>query len=100
MISSYAFTVRNYIEQKSLLTSVQRVIEYINLPEEDRVVKPNDSEMAKAGWPRNGHITFDKVFMKYRPDLPPALNNLDFEVKTGMKIGIVGRTGAGKSSIL
>lgn len=45
MIASYAFTVRNYIEQKSLLTSVQRIIEYINLPEEDKVVKPGDQKI-------------------------------------------------------
>ena len=38
--------------------------------------------------------------MKYREDLEPALRNLDITIESGMKIGIVGRTGAGKSSIL
>ena len=38
--------------------------------------------------------------MKYREDLEPAVNNVSFEIEPGMKVGLVGRTGAGKSSIL
>lgn len=38
--------------------------------------------------------------MKYREELDPAVNNVTFEIEPGMKVGVVGRTGAGKSSIL
>ena len=43
---------------------------------------------------------FKNMTMKYREDLEPAVNNLSFDIEPGMKVGIVGRTGAGKSSIL
>jgi ABC-type multidrug transport system fused ATPase/permease subunit len=43
---------------------------------------------------------FEDVTMKYRKDLEPSLLNVNFEIKAKSKVGIVGRTGAGKSSIL
>lgn len=61
-------------------------------------MKPGD-ELLK-GWPHSGHIKFNSVQMKYREDLEPAVNDVTFEIEPGMKVGIVGRTGAGKSSIL
>ncbi len=52
------------------------------------------------GWPYEGRIKFNSMTMKYREDLDPAVNEVSFEIEPGMKVGIVGRTGAGKSSIL
>ena len=46
-----------------------------------------------------GAIEFKNVEMRYNPDLKPALLNLNFKVKPGQKIAVVGRTGAGKSSL-
>jgi ABC-type multidrug transport system fused ATPase/permease subunit len=51
-------------------------------------------------WPLKGEIIFTCVTMRYRDDLEPALKNVSFKVESGMKVGIVGRTGSGKSSIL
>ena len=51
-------------------------------------------------WPVHGKIEFTDVSMRYRPFLPPSIENLTFTVQPGMKVGIIGRTGAGKSSIL
>ena len=51
-------------------------------------------------WPVHGQIEFDNVMMRYRPTLEPSIQNLSFTVQPGMKVGIVGRTGSGKSSIL
>jgi len=53
----------------------------------------------EAAWPRTGAITFDNFSVKYRPDLPFALRGLSFSIAGGEKVGIVGRTGAGKSTI-
>ena len=46
-----------------------------------------------------GHLSFDNVCFRYRDGLPLALNGLSFTVKTGQRVGICGRTGAGKSTI-
>eukprot|EP00178_Gracilaria_changii_P002467 TRINITY_DN1365_c0_g1_i1.p1 TRINITY_DN1365_c0_g1~~TRINITY_DN1365_c0_g1_i1.p1 ORF type:complete len:1373 (-),score=181.48 TRINITY_DN1365_c0_g1_i1:480-4598(-) len=54
----------------------------------------------RARWPRRGKIEFKEVEMKYRDDLDPALRNVSFTVEPGEHVGIVGRTGAGKSSAI
>jgi len=53
-----------------------------------------------APWPSAGTIEFNQIVLKYRPELPPVLKGLSMSVRPGEKIGIVGRTGAGKSSIM
>lgn len=50
-------------------------------------------------WPAQGSITFRDVSMSYRDDLPPAISHVSFHIAAGEHLGIVGRTGAGKSSI-
>ena len=50
-------------------------------------------------WPEEGKIVFDKVNLRYRPNTEIILRDLSFEVKPREKIGVVGRTGAGKSTI-
>ena len=50
-------------------------------------------------WPTQGKIEFKSVELKYRPDLPLVLKGISFSIQPGEKIGIIGRTGAGKSSI-
>ena len=50
-------------------------------------------------WPSQGVVEFKNVTLKYRPTTEPVLRNLSFIIKAGMKVGVVGRTGAGKSTI-
>merc|ERR1712190_366482 len=52
-----------------------------------------------ASWPQNGEITFKNVWMKYRAELDYVLKGLTFDIRGGEKIGVIGRTGAGKSSL-
>ncbi|KAJ2894026.1 ATP-binding cassette glutathione S-conjugate transporter ycf1 [Coemansia aciculifera] len=53
-----------------------------------------------ASWPAQGSIEFKGYSMRYRPDLSPVLNELSFTINAKEKVGIVGRTGAGKSSLI
>ena len=54
----------------------------------------------KGQWPDQGRIDFKKLSLRYREELEPTLHELSFEILPGEKIGVVGRTGAGKSSLI
>jgi len=58
-----------------------------------------DSDPDQGAWPKAGDVYFKKVCLRYRPGLPLALENLQLEIQSGERLGVVGRTGAGKSSI-
>ena len=59
-----------------------------------------DDNRPPPGWPSSGSIKFEEVVLCYRPELPPVLHGLSFTIFPSDKVGIVGRTGAGKSSML
>ena len=52
------------------------------------------------GWPARGAVSFEEVRMRYRPELPLALRGVSFEVRGGERVGVVGRSGSGKSSLV
>jgi ABC-type multidrug transport system fused ATPase/permease subunit len=65
--------------------------------------KPKDDQtliMKKNNWPNLGKINFIKYFTSYRPDTPDILKNINIQISPGEKVGIVGRTGSGKSSMV
>jgi ATP-binding cassette subfamily C (CFTR/MRP) protein 4 len=64
------------------------------------LVKDGDKELQDQGWPQKGDIEFKNLSMRYRDFMEPSLKDLSIKIEPGMKIGIVGRTGAGKSTIL
>ncbi|KAJ3218401.1 hypothetical protein HDU67_005724 [Dinochytrium kinnereticum] len=78
------------------LNSVERCNEYFNLPQEEPI-KPLTAPTPT--WPSRGQITFDSVRLRYGPDLPEVLRGVTFRTDAREKIAIVGRTGAGKSSL-
>jgi ABC-type multidrug transport system fused ATPase/permease subunit len=83
---------------ESKMVSVERIIEYKNLPSEHRHHKLTiDSIPSK--WPVHGEIIIKNLIASYREDLPIIINNLNISFEAGKKIGIIGRTGAGKSTI-
>jgi len=83
------------------------VFSYTDLQSEDELNKVTDKFIyinkntnEKIDWPNKGLIEFKNASMKYRETLEPSIRNLNFTIQPKMKVGIVGRTGAGKSSIL
>ncbi|KAJ9157202.1 ATP-dependent bile acid permease [Pleurostoma richardsiae] len=74
--------------------AAERVVEYAEIETE-----PEGGADAPAAWPTEGRIEVDNVTVAYKEDLPPVLKDLNFTVAPGERIGIVGRTGAGKSTL-
>jgi ATP-binding cassette subfamily C (CFTR/MRP) protein 4 len=77
------------------MTSIERIVEYTNIP-----VEPFDegnNNLSKT-WPQTGEITLQNVSLSYDKNLPDVLKNISLNIRPGEKVGIVGRTGAGKSS--
>jgi len=56
--------------------------------------------LEELNWPQKGEVRFEDVSMRYRDGLDPSLRELNCKMDSGFKVGIVGRTGAGKSTIL
>ena len=135
LLGLFQWAVRQSVEVENLMTSVERLLEYVALPSEETLkpeqnkkqqVKPSigidsnnkdndddddDGEKEKTNlsvqqrhpgneWPQNGEIQFESVSFRYDPSLPFVLQDVSFRIEAGEKVGIVGRTGAGKSSII
>ena len=79
------------------MTGQERCLAYTIIPSELPNIMPIDSTLNE--WPSFGKIEFQNYSVKYRPDTEIVLNNINFTVNGGEKIGIVGRTGSGKSTI-
>lgn len=61
---------------------------------------PDSKALIKSGWPWRGNISFKNVSMRYNPSAPLVLRNVNLNVPAGTTLGVVGRTGSGKSSLL
>ncbi|XP_008214580.1 probable multidrug resistance-associated protein lethal(2)03659 isoform X1 [Nasonia vitripennis] len=95
----FQWGMRQSAELENQMTSVERMLEYSNLPSEPPLESIPEKK-PKPDWPSEGKIEFKSVFLRYSPLDPPVLKNLNFVIQPKEKIGIVGRTGAGKSSLI
>ncbi|KAJ7866783.1 ABC protein [Mycena olivaceomarginata] len=97
----FSVTTRMSAEVENYMNSVERVIHYARsdvVPKEAPHESTPENKPA-ADWPARGAIEFKGVIMAYRPGLPNILHGISLQIKAGEKIGVVGRTGAGKSSL-
>lgn len=97
IVQMIQFTVRQLAEVENNMNSTERIHYYGTELEEEA---PLHLGNVQPSWPEKGEIHFNNVQMRYRAGLPLVLQGLDMHVKAGEKIGVVGRTGAGKSSIM
>jgi len=83
------------------MTSLERLLQCMgdDLPQEPPWQSATDASLVGRGWPSQGTVTFSDVSLIYRPGLPAAVRHCSFEIPGGSKVGVVGRTGAGKSSL-
>ncbi|EGN97738.1 hypothetical protein SERLA73DRAFT_111068 [Serpula lacrymans var. lacrymans S7.3] len=96
---TFSIMVRQTAEVENDMNAVERIVHYANQAEQE---PPHqlDACTLSTPWPSEGQVEMKDVVLKYRPELPPVLKGLSMSIKPGEKIGIVGRTGAGKSSIM
>lgn len=90
--------VNAFTETEREMVAVERVHQYIT----DIHCEPQkvSSQSAPYAWPSQGVVEFQNVILKYREHLSPSLKHINFQTRPSEKIGVVGRTGAGKSSLL
>lgn len=90
-----SFLVRTYSDYETNVVSVERLIEYTRTP----VEPDDDEEPIDPSWPARGEITFEDFSARYRPELDLVLNRFNLKISPAERVGLVGRTGAGKSSV-
>jgi ATP-binding cassette, subfamily C (CFTR/MRP), member 1 len=91
--------IRQFAETEIAMNAVERVNHYAHqIPVEADAINPNNRP--PSAWPSTGIIKFENVSMSYAPELPLVLKSVSFEIQSKHKIGIVGRTGSGKSSLM
>ncbi|KAG7662276.1 uncharacterized protein J8A68_004170 [[Candida] subhashii] len=99
IVGVLSLSVRSMTEVENKMSSVERIHEYaFHLPQEAAYHKVECQPPHQ--WPSAGHIRFCDVHLRYRSNLPLVLKGLNANFLPGEKVGIVGRTGAGKSSIM
>uniref|UniRef100_A0A7S1T954 Probable ATP-dependent transporter ycf16 n=1 Tax=Compsopogon caeruleus TaxID=31354 RepID=A0A7S1T954_9RHOD len=97
--STLGWMIRAASNIETNMNNVERILQYISLEQEDEEVK-EDSDPREGSWPSVGNVEFRDVVLKYRESQPAVLNQLSFTIEGGQKVGVCGRTGAGKSSLI
>uniref|UniRef100_A0A1I8HV06 ABC-type glutathione-S-conjugate transporter n=1 Tax=Macrostomum lignano TaxID=282301 RepID=A0A1I8HV06_9PLAT len=95
--SSLNYVVRMTCDLETYIVAVERIKEYVEVPTEAPWY--NNAARPRPGWPDSGRVEFKNYSVRYRPGLDLVLRDICAAVQPGEKVGIVGRTGAGKSSL-
>ncbi|KAL5604443.1 hypothetical protein BROUX41_002415 [Berkeleyomyces rouxiae] len=97
IVTSLNWIVRQSVEVETNIVSVERVLEYAGIKSEAPDIVPD--HRPPAAWPAKGALEFNNYSARYRDGLDLVLKDITLDIKSHEKIGVVGRTGAGKSSL-
>ncbi|KAK9090191.1 hypothetical protein Sjap_023368 [Stephania japonica] len=93
-----AWVIWNLCNVENKMISVERILQYSKVPSEAPLVI--EGSRPKPQWPTKGTIELDNLHFRYRPTLPMVLKGVTCTFPGGKKIGVVGRTGSGKSTLI
>ncbi|KAI0881492.1 putative ATP-binding cassette transporter protein [Annulohypoxylon maeteangense] len=88
------WTIRHYANVELEMNAAERIVEYTELPTESL-----EGKSPPAAWPTEGRVEVNDLVVSYAEDLDPILKGLNFTIERNERVGVVGRTGAGKSSL-
>ena len=97
------WVVRFWAELEMYFNAVERVLHYSDQRKESETLASGSGQeiiLHDTTWPQTGRIRFQNVTVSYDPTLEPSVKDLDLQVRHGEKIGICGRTGSGKSTVV
>lgn len=96
--STLNWMVRTASDLETNIVSLERLLQLISVPSEaPDIVRDRRPD---ASWPQHGAIEVKHLCIRYRPELPLVLRDVSFAIRAGEKVGVVGRTGSGKSSLM
>ncbi|XP_064381882.1 ATP-binding cassette sub-family C member 4-like isoform X1 [Halichondria panicea] len=94
------YCIRQSAEMENIMISTERILGYSRLESEASLETILPNHKPSPEWPEEGRIKMENVSFQYSPELPLVLKDLNLTIQPGEKVGVVGRTGAGKSSLL
>uniref|UniRef100_A0A1J3HWA7 ABC-type xenobiotic transporter n=6 Tax=Noccaea caerulescens TaxID=107243 RepID=A0A1J3HWA7_NOCCA len=98
LTQTQVFLTRWYCTLSNSIISVERIKQYMSIPEEPPAVV--DDRRPPSSWPANGTIYLQDLKIRYRPNAPLVLKGISCTFREGTRVGVVGRTGSGKSTLI
>ncbi|CAK7356835.1 unnamed protein product [Dovyalis caffra] len=98
LTSTQVFMARWYCNLANYIISVERIKQFMNIPPEPPAVV--EDKRPPPSWPFNGRIEFQELKIRYRPNAPLVLKGINCTFKEGTRVGVVGRTGSGKTTLI
>ena len=96
---TFQWVLNNATKIEEQAVSVERIRETEKYTPKEGLWRHTQSDPKDEHWLKDGKIEIRNLTLSYAPDLEPVLHGIDLDVKAGEKIGVCGRTGAGKSSL-